>query len=75
MGDVIRTARVALSDSIHAGFVFTLCAVVAAVFAALLMRNIWLEEGAAEVTPSGGKGEKDTPVQAPVNPEAKEHYR
>jgi hypothetical protein len=48
--------------------------VVAAVFAALLMRNIWLEEGAAESTPSGGKGE-DALVQTPVNPEAKEHYR
>jgi EmrB/QacA subfamily drug resistance transporter len=41
---VIQTAREALSDSIHDGFVFTLVAVGGAVFAALLMKNIRLEE-------------------------------
>ncbi len=49
VSDVIHTARVALSDSIHAGFVFTLCAVIAAIFAALLMRNVRLEKSVDEV--------------------------
>ena len=75
VSETIRTARVALSNSIHEGFVFTLCAVVAAVFAALLMKNIWLEENAAESTPTGSEDEKNTLVQARMDPEVNEHYR
>jgi MFS family permease len=40
---VIETAREALSNSIHDGFVFTLVAVGCAIAAALLMKNIRLE--------------------------------
>src|SRR5215210_1544341 len=75
VSETIRTARVALSNSIHAGFVFTLCAVVTAVFAALLMKNIRLEESAAEGTQTGARGEKNTLVQAPVNADTKERWR
>ena len=41
---VISTARQGLSDSIHNGFVFVLVAVIAAIAAALLMKNIHLDE-------------------------------
>jgi hypothetical protein len=41
---VIQVAREALSDSIHDGFVFVLFAVGCAIGAALLMKNIRLEE-------------------------------
>src|SRR5215207_433483 len=44
---VIRTAREALSGSIHDGFVFTLVAVGLSIVAALLMKNIRLEEPSA----------------------------
>jgi EmrB/QacA subfamily drug resistance transporter len=44
VAQVIQTARQSLSDSIHEGFVFVLFAVGGAVAAALLMKNIRLEE-------------------------------
>jgi len=41
---ILQVARDGLSDSLHHGFVFTLLAVSAAIVAALLMKNIRLEE-------------------------------
>ena len=48
LSEVIKTARVALSDSIHDGFVFTFVAVVAAVGVSLAMKNVRLEAPATE---------------------------
>jgi EmrB/QacA subfamily drug resistance transporter len=45
--EVVQVAREALSGSIHSGFVFTLFAVGLAILAALVMRNIHLEESTA----------------------------
>ena len=52
---VVQVAREALSSSIHDGFVFTLVAVGLAILAALLMKNIRLEDksDAAERAPAG----------------------
>ena len=47
LDQVIKAARQGLSGSIHDGFVFVLVAVVAAIAAALLMKNIRLEEKVA----------------------------
>jgi hypothetical protein len=49
---VIQVAREALSESIHTGFVFTLYAVGFAILAALLMKNIRLDESAAGGMPA-----------------------
>jgi EmrB/QacA subfamily drug resistance transporter len=46
--EVIKTARVALSDSIHDGFVFTFVAVVAAIGVSLAMKNVRLEAPSTE---------------------------
>jgi hypothetical protein len=51
--EVVRVAREALSGSIHDGFVFTLFAVGFAILAALLMRNIHLDESPAGRAPVG----------------------
>ena len=48
VAEVIKTARVALSDSIHDGFVFTLVAVVAAIGVSLAMKNVRLEAPSTE---------------------------
>lgn len=53
---MIRTARAALSESIHEGFVLTLVTTAAAVVVALAMKNVRLEapagaEGVAEASP------------------------
>ena len=48
VADVVDTARVALSDSIREGFVLTLVAAIAAVGVSLAMKNVRLEEPAAE---------------------------
>jgi MFS family permease len=61
--EVIQVAREALSGSIHTGFVFTLFAVGLAILAALLMRNIRLDESPAGRTlaPVGqANGNKET---------------
>jgi len=52
LNQVIDTAREALSGSIHDGFVFTLVGMIAAIGAALLMKNIWLEEQGAAPAPA-----------------------
>ena len=52
---VIQTARQALSDSIHDGFVFILFAVGLSVAAALVMKNIRLEENPSAVPVEGGE--------------------
>ena len=59
---VIQVAREALSESIHTGFVFTLFAVGFAILAALLMKNIRLDESAAGGVPApvGQTNGKDT---------------
>ena len=44
LADVIDTARTALSDAIHSGFVLILVTTALAIAAALLMKNIRLEE-------------------------------
>jgi hypothetical protein len=41
---VIGVARQALSDSIHEGFIFVLFSVLAAIAAALVMKNVRLDE-------------------------------
>jgi EmrB/QacA subfamily drug resistance transporter len=60
--EVIQVAREALSVSIHTGFVFTLFAVGLAIPAALLMKNIRLNESAAGriPTPLGQANGKNT---------------
>src|SRR5215208_543539 len=55
VAQVIQTAREALSSSIHDGFVFTLVAVGCAIAAALLMKNIRLEEPSVETAEQGGQ--------------------
>lgn len=50
LGQVIYTARNALSDSIHAGFVLVLVATSAAVAVALVMKNVRLEAPAGSGT-------------------------
>jgi MFS family permease len=60
VNEVIQTARQALSDSIHEGFVFVLVAVALSIAATLLMKNIRLEErdaaqGFAPAAVVGGK--------------------
>ncbi|MBA2346403.1 MAG: MFS transporter [Rubrobacter sp.] len=52
LNQVIDTAREALSGSIHDGFVFTLVGMIAAIGAALLMKNIRLEEQGAAPAPA-----------------------
>jgi EmrB/QacA subfamily drug resistance transporter len=47
VNQILQVARKGLSDSIHDGFVFTLVAVVFAIVAALLMKNIKLGEPVA----------------------------
>jgi len=48
LNDVIETARTALSDAIHSGFVVILVTTALAIGAALLMKNIKLEENKPE---------------------------
>jgi EmrB/QacA subfamily drug resistance transporter len=48
LNDVIDTARTALSDAIHSGFVVILVTTALAIAAALLMKNIKLEENKPE---------------------------
>ncbi len=50
LAQVIQVARHALSDSLHNGFVFTLFALLLTIFAALLMKNIRLEEPGAAMS-------------------------
>ena len=59
---MIRTARESLSDSIHDGFVFVLFAVGGAFAAALLMRNIRLEERPS--VEAAERGDQDAAVVA-----------
>ena len=59
-----------LSDAIHEGFFFTLCVVVVAILAALLMKNIRLEKSTADREPEGGTDEKGKPVPLGISPEA-----
>jgi hypothetical protein len=56
---VIQTAREALSDSIHDGFVFVLVAAGCAIGATLLMKNVKLEERNAEPSAPTSEGERD----------------
>ena len=64
VAQVVQTARGALSDSIHDGFVLTLVCTLAAVGVSLAMKNIRLEapaapdeEGAAQASPIPGLAE------------------
>lgn len=50
LNDVIETARTALSDAIHSGFVVILVTTALAIGAALLMKNIKLEENKPETS-------------------------
>jgi EmrB/QacA subfamily drug resistance transporter len=51
VGRVLQVAREGLSNSIHSSFVFTLVAVAFAIVAALLMKNVRLEEQKPTVEP------------------------
>ena len=63
VGQILQVAREGLSNSIHDGFVFTLVAVAFALVAALLMKNIRLEEQKPAVeTPE--EGAPDSPLAA-----------
>jgi hypothetical protein len=63
VGQILQVAREGLSNSIHDGFVFTLVAVAFALVAALMMKNIRLEEQKPAVeTP--GEGAPDSPLAA-----------
>jgi EmrB/QacA subfamily drug resistance transporter len=53
--EVIQTARQALSDSIHDGFVFILLAVGLSIAAALVMKNVRLEEKPSTVPVEQGE--------------------
>jgi EmrB/QacA subfamily drug resistance transporter len=65
--EVVQTAREALSGSIHTGFVFTLCALGLAIGAALIMKNVRLEESAARTsTPAGQANENNDTLLAGV---------
>ena len=58
VAEVVHNARQALSDSIHDGFVVTLFAVMAAIGAALIMKNIRLgEQGPIPAAVANGKRE------------------
>jgi EmrB/QacA subfamily drug resistance transporter len=59
VAEIVQTARVALSDSIHDGFVLTLVCTTAAIGVALVMKNVRLEApaGAAE-----GKAANASPI-------------
>jgi EmrB/QacA subfamily drug resistance transporter len=60
--EVVQVAREALAGSIHDGFVLTLFAVGLAILAALLMKNIRLDQGATGRTPVAAdqaNGKKD----------------
>jgi hypothetical protein len=59
MGQVIQSAREALSGSIHDGFVFVLFAAGCAIGAALLMKNVKLEERNAEPSAPTSEAERD----------------
>ncbi|MEJ7842434.1 MAG: MDR family MFS transporter [Rubrobacter sp.] len=54
LNGVLSTARGALSGAIHAGFILILCTTAAAVAAALLMKNLKLEDQAAATAPDEG---------------------
>jgi hypothetical protein len=59
VNQMMQTAREALSGSIHDGFVFTLFAVGCAIGAALLMKNVKLEERNAEPSAPTSEAERD----------------
>jgi len=59
VGQVIQTARQALSNSIHEGFVFVLFASGCAIGAALLMKNVRLEERNAEASAPTSEAEPE----------------
>jgi EmrB/QacA subfamily drug resistance transporter len=59
VNQMMQTAREALSGSIHDGFVFTLFAVGCAIGAALVMKNIKLEERNAEPSAPTSEAERD----------------
>ena len=59
---VVETARQSLSNSIHEGFVFTLAAIICAIFAALLMKNVRLEEPSAEAPNPDASAQNAAPV-------------
>jgi hypothetical protein len=62
VAQAIQGAREALSNSIHDGFVFTLVAVWGAVGAALLVKNIRLEEKPSVETAERGAPDRDAAV-------------
>src|SRR5829696_7097760 len=69
VGQLVATARVALSDSIHDGFLFVLVSVLGAVFVALAMKNVRLAEQRSAVpaeqpVPAGEVGAATVAVTA-----------
>ena len=69
VGQLVATARVALSDSVHDGFLFVLVSVLGAVFVALAMKNVRLAEQPSAVpaeqpVPAGEVGAATVAVTA-----------
>jgi DNA-binding MarR family transcriptional regulator len=69
VGQLVATARVALSDSVHDGFLFVLVSVLGAVFVALAMKNVRLAEQptavpAEQPVPAGEVGAATVAVTA-----------
>jgi EmrB/QacA subfamily drug resistance transporter len=64
---VVSIARSGLSDSIHSGFVFVFVAVIASIFAALLMKNIRLEEAGKAPAPAAPAGNGRSRQEAMVS--------
>lgn len=64
LNGVLSTARGALSGAIHAGFVLILFTTAAAIAAALLMKNLKLEDPAAATAPDGAAPADDPALTA-----------
>ncbi|QIN79698.1 DHA2 family efflux MFS transporter permease subunit [Rubrobacter marinus] len=64
---VVSVARDALSGSIHDGFVFVFAAVGASILAALVMRNVRLEDAPGVASPTAARPAAETAASPPLH--------